>query len=296
MRMSIKQLRAFLAVAHTLNFAHASERLNISQPALSLTIKGLEESLGGPLLLRTTRKVTLTQEGETLLTMARQLIADWDNTEEAMRQRFTLQRGKVSVAAMPSFAANVLPPALKTFRDRYAGINVTVHDVINEQVIEMVSEGRVEMGIAFEPDYSGHLHFTPLGLDRFVAIVPPGSRFAERERISWRELLSLDFIALQRPSAVRLMLEEQLAQSGRPLKVALESHQLVTIGRLVANGLGGSAVPALCHRQMTELGAVCLALDGPVIERRVGVLRSAHHKLSTAAQALLETLKSAYSA
>ncbi|MBN6045318.1 LysR family transcriptional regulator [Citrobacter sp. ku-bf4] len=296
MKMSIKQLRAFLAVAHTLNFAHASERLNMSQPALSLTIKGLEEALGGPLLLRTTRRVTLTQEGETLLAMARQLLADWDNTEEAMRQRFTLQRGKVSVAAMPSFAANVLPPVLKTFRDRYAGINVTVHDVVNEQVIEMVSEGRVEMGIAFEPDYSGHLHFTPLGLDRFIAIVPPDSRFNTRERIAWRELLTLDFIALQRPSAVRLMLEEQLAQSGRPLDVALESHQLVTVGRLVANGLGGSAVPALCRTQMQELGAVCLELDGPVIERRVGVLRSAHHKLSTAAQALLDTLKLAYGA
>lgn len=72
-----------------------------------------------------------------------------------MRQRFTLRRGKVSVAAMPSFAANVLPPVLKTFRDCYSGINVTVHDVVNEQVIEMVSEGRVEMGIAFEPDYCG---------------------------------------------------------------------------------------------------------------------------------------------
>ncbi|EGT3571413.1 LysR family transcriptional regulator [Citrobacter amalonaticus] len=296
MRMSIKQLRAFLAVAHTLNFAHASERLNMSQPALSLTIKGLEEVLGGPLLLRTTRRVTLTQEGETLLAMARQLLADWDNTEEAMRQRFTLQRGKVSVAAMPSFAANVLPPVLKTFRDCYAGINVTVHDVVNEQVIEMVSEGRVEMGIAFEPDYCGHLHFTPLGLDRFIAIVPPDSRFAGRERIAWRELLTLDFIALQRPSAVRLMLEEHLAQSGRPLDVALESHQLVTVGRLVANGLGGSAVPALCRTQMQELGAACLDLDGPVIERRVGVLRSAHHKLSTAAQALLDTLKLVYGA
>ena len=143
MKMSIKQLRAFLAVAHTLNFAHASERLNMSQPALSLAIKGLEDALGGALLLRTTRKVTLTQEGETLLSMARPLLADWDNTEEAMRQR--------SGAAMPSFAANVLPPVLKTFRDCYSGINVTVHDVVNEQVIEMVSEGRVEMGIAFEP-------------------------------------------------------------------------------------------------------------------------------------------------
>lgn len=161
MRMSVKQLRAFLAVAHTLNFAHASERLNLSQPALSLTIKGLEEVLGGPLLQRSTRKVTLTQEGEIFLPMARQLLADWDNAEEAMRQSFTLQRGKISIAAMPSFAANVLPEVLKAFRDRYAAINVTVHDVINEQVIEMVREGRVEMGIAFEPAPTNNLLFTP---------------------------------------------------------------------------------------------------------------------------------------
>lgn len=294
MGMSIKQLRAFLVVAHTLNFAHASERLNMSQPALSLAIKGLEDSLGGALLLRTTRKVTLTQEGETLLNMGRQLLADWENTEEAMRQRFTLQRGKISIAAMPSFAANVLPQVLKTFRDCYSGINVTVHDVINEQVIEMVSEGRVEMGIAFEPDYSGQLHFTPLGVDRFVAIVPPTSRLAGRERIAWRELLTLDFITLQRPSAVRLMLEEQLVQSGHTLDVALESHQLVTVGRMVANGLGGSAVPALCRTQMTELGATCIELDGPVIQRRIGVLRSAHHKLSTASGMLVDALKKAY--
>ena len=267
MRMSVKQLRAFLAVAHTLNFAHASERLNLSQPALSLTIKGLEEALGGALLQRSTRKVTLTQEGELFLPMARQLLADWDNVEEAMRQSFTLQRGKISVAAMPSFAANVLPEALKAFRDRYAGVNVTVHDVINEQVIEMVREGRVEMGIAFEPSPNHNLLFTPLAVDRFVAIVPQQSPLAKKKQLTWQELLTLDFITLQRPSAVRLMLEEALARSGRQLDVALESHQLVTVGRMVASGLGGSAVPALCKTQMASLGAVCIPLSDPPIEK-----------------------------
>ena len=291
MRMSVKQLRAFLAVAHTLNFAHASERLNLSQPALSLTIKGLEEVLGGPLLQRSTRKVTLTQEGEIFLPMARQLLADWDNAEEAMRQSFTLQRGKISIAAMPSFAANVLPEVLKAFRDRYAAINVTVHDVINEQVIEMVREGRVEMGIAFEPAPTNNLLFTPLTVDRFVAIVPKESPLASKSHLSWRELLTLDFITLQRPSAVRLMLEEELARSGRKLDVALESHQLVTVGRMVASGLGGSAVPALCRSQMAALGAVCLPLDNPPIEKCIGVIHAGHMQLSKAAQALLDTLK-----
>ncbi len=237
MRMSVKQLRAFLAVAHTLNFAHASERLNLSQPALSLTIKGLEEALGGALLQRSTRKVTLTQEGELFLPMARQLLADY------------------------------------------------------EQVIEMVREGRVEMGIAFEPSPNHNLLFTPLAVDRFVAIVPQQSPLAKKKQLTWQELLTLDFITLQRPSAVRLMLEEALARSGRQLDVALESHQLVTVGRMVASGLGGSAVPALCKTQMASLGAVCIPLSDPPIEKCVGAIHAGHLPLSKAAQALLDTLK-----
>jgi len=291
MKMSVKQLRAFLAVAHTLNFAQASEQLNLSQPALSLAIRALEETLGGPLLLRTTRRVTLTPEGATLFPIARQLLADWDNAEETLRQRFTLQRGKVSIAAMPSFAANQLPPLLKVFRDRYAGINVAVHDVINEQVFEMIREGRVEMGIAFEPEPSDTLHFTPLCTDRFVAIVPKDSPLASKDHVTWRELLTMDFIALQRPSAVRLLLEQELLRGGKKLEVAFESHQLVTVGRMVASGLGVSAVPALCVKQMGELGAQCVPLIAPQIEKRVGLIRMAQHQLSAAAQALAETIE-----
>ena len=193
---------------------------------------------------------------------------------------------------MPSFAANVLPEALKAFRDRYAGVNVTVHDVINEQVIEMVREGRVEMGIAFEPSPNHNLLFTPLAVDRFVAIVPQQSPLAKKKQLSWQELLTLDFITLQRPSAVRLMLEEALARSGRQLDVALESHQLVTVGRMVASGLGGSAVPALCKTQMASLGAVCIPLSDPPIEKCVGAIHAGHLPLSKAAQALLDTLDS----
>ena len=89
-------------------------------------------------------------------------------------------------------------------------------------------------------------------------------------------------------------LEEELARSGRKLDVALESHQLVTVGRMVASGLGGSAVPALCEAQMTSLGAVCIPLDNPPIEKCIGVIHPGHTQLSKAAHALLETLKDFY--
>lgn len=288
--MNLKQLRAFVAVATYQSFAQAGEHLHLSQPALSLTIKGLEEHLGGALLARTTRSVSLTPEGEVLLPLARQLLADWDNTEELLRQRFTLQLGRVSVAAMPAFAGNLLPPVLKVFRERYPRVNVTVHDVINEQVLELVRHRRVELGIGFEPEASEPLLFKPLYLDRFVAVVPTDSPLARQARVSWEELLKQDFIALQRPSAVRLLLERHVAADHGKLAVAFESHQLSTIGRMVANGLGVSAVPALCIGQMRELGAQCVPLVAPSIERRIGVILLADHKLSAAAQAVLEVL------
>lgn len=289
--MNVKQIRAFVTVAKYQSFAQAGEHLHVSQPALSLTIKALEENLGGALLTRTTRSVSLTPEGEVLLPLAKRLLADWDDTEEMLRQRFTLQLGRVSVAAMPAFAGNLLPQSLKVFRQRYPKVNVTVHDVINEQVLELVRHRRVELGIGFEPENLDGLRFYPLYLDRFVAVVPGDSPLALQAEVTWQQLLAEDFIALQRPSAVRLLMEQHVAAGHGKLAVAFESHQLSTVGRMVANGLGVSAVPALCINQMQELGARCIALVEPSVERRIGVIALSEHKLSMAAEALLEVVQ-----
>lgn len=289
--MTVKQLRAFLAVAHTLSFAQACERLHLSQSALSLTIKALEDGMGGRLFSRTTRAVSLTPEGEALLPLARRLLADWDNTEDELRQRFTLKQGRVALASMPSFAGNLLPAVLRDFSDQYPSISVTVHDVINEQVMEMVRDRQVELGIAFEPEPGMPLSFTPLYTDRFVAVVPADSPLAASGGLIWDELLEQPFITLQRPSTVRFMLEDHLRQRGRNLPVQFESHQLATVGRMVACGLGVSAVPALCRSQMLEVGAQCVALSDPVIERPVGFLTKPGHELSVAAQAIADALR-----
>jgi LysR family carnitine catabolism transcriptional activator len=288
--MTVKQLRAFLAVAQSLSFIQACQRLHLSQPALSLAIKTLEESLGGALLVRTTRSVALTPEGEVLLPIARRLLADWDNAEELLRQHFTLQLGRVAIAALPSFAANLLPVALKAFRACYPKINVTVHDVINEQVVDMIRDHRVELGVVLEPESLDGLTFIPLYLDRFVAVVPADSPLAACHELHWSDLLSQPFIALQRPSAVRSLLEESIRERYGHLPVAFESHQLATVGRMVAQGLGVSVVPSLCHSQMEALGARCVALDQPCVQQRVGLIQLAGTSISSAAQALADKL------
>lgn len=288
--MTIKQLRAFLAVAQSLSFVQACERLHMSQPALSLAIKALETALGGALFVRNSRSVRLTPEGAVLLSVAPQLLADWDNAFDVMRQHFSLHVGRVTVAAIPAFAGTLLPRALADFLTRYPRIHVAIHDVINEQVLDMVSTGRVELGIAFEPENIERLGFSPFYTDRFVAAVPPGSHLCERGRVGWQELNQERFIALQRPSSVRMMLERAFAQAGFAMSVAFECHQLATVGRMVAQGLGVSAVPGFCVEQMHELGARCLPLEPPHLDRRIGLFTRAERALSTAAQALHDVL------
>lgn len=288
--MKVKQLRAFLAVAQSLSFTQACEQLHLSQPALSLAIKGLEESLGGKLLIRTTRSVRLTPEGESLIPLAKHLLAQWDNTEERLRQRFTLQLGRLNIAAMPSFAGNLLPAALVAFRQRYPRINVTVHDVINEEVIHMVRSRQVEIGVAFAPDGIGSLSFTPLFDDHFVAVVAPTSPLACQTSLDWPALLHHDIITLQRPSLIRRLIQGTLDPQGLALSVAFECHQLATVGRMVAEGLGVSAVPSMCIEQMHALGARCVPLRSPGAFGQVGIIT--HQEVSVAAQALADVLTS----
>lgn len=284
--MSPRQLRAFAAIAETLSFARACERLHISAPALSLTIRNLERTLGGRLFVRTTRSVRLTPEGVALLPHAQRLLTDWEDVRARLKQQFTLQRGHVTIAAMPSFAGNVLPCVLKRFRDRFPGVEVSVHDVIQEQVLEMVESGRVEIGIGFEPEGGSSLAFESLLVDQFIAIVSSDSPLRHGRGVTWSQLLNQKFIALQRPSSTRSLLERSLAEHGLNLTVALECHQLTTIGQFVAAGLGVSVVPAICRQQMLELGAVCLPLSRPRIRKPIGCITRSDRQLSTAVHTL----------
>lgn len=294
MNITIKQLRAFVAVAKTRSFTEACALVHLSQPALSVAIKNLEDSLGGQLLSRTTRTLSLTPEGESFYPRAQRLLADLDEACDEMHNRFALFRGKVAIASMPSFASNQLPLAIRNFRDKYPHINMAVHDVIHEDVVDMVRDGRVEVGVSFDPGDTEDLLFTSLFDDRFIAVLPQGHSLLNQEMIQWESLLNDDLILLQRPSGIRFLIEKMLEKEGITAVTQFETHQLATIGRMVAMGLGVSVVPSLCLGQMTELGAVCRPLEAPVITRQVGIITRRRYPLSAAAQGLLDVLLTTY--
>ncbi|MGB0664098.1 MAG: LysR family transcriptional regulator [Pontibacterium sp.] len=293
--MTLKQLRAFLAVAQTSNFAEASEKVFVSQPALSLAIKSLEDDLGGKLFFRTTRSVSLTPEGEVLYERGRRLMSEWERMEEEMRQHFVLERGTVSIAAMPAFAANCLPDVISRFRKNYPGINVQVDDVVAEETVAMVRNGKVELGVTFRPEGLNDAdHFERLSVDNFVAILPPKHPLAEKSVVTWADLLTEDFIALQQPSMVRELVAKRLAEVGLTLDVTFDSHQFATVGKMVSAGLGVSVVPSLCAGHMTQLGAQVVEVAEPAISSELGVLTRKGAQLSVAAQALYDCLVEGY--
>ncbi len=292
--MNIKQVRAFLAVAQTMSFASAANMMHLSQPALSLSIKNLEDNLGGKLLTRTTRTIALTPEGEALVPIAKRLLTQWENAEEEMKQRFALQLGKITIAAMPSFAASLLPKAIRNYHDVYPDIQVAIDDVLSDTVVEMVSNNQVELGISFEPYYPIDMAFYPLYEDKFIAILPADHPLAEKQSLTWQAILAYDFITLQRPSSVRTMIERALQKAEIELSVAFDAHQLTTVSRMVSEGMGVAVVPALCQQQATEQGAICRPITSPEITRRVGVICKPRSNLSIAAAAMLDVLIETY--
>lgn len=292
MSVTVKQLKAFVSVAKTRSFAEAADLVYLSQPALSISIKNLEEAVGGPLLARSTRTLALTPEGEAFYPVAKRLLADWDDAMLELHNLFSLKRGKLSIAAMPSFASQQLASVLAEYRALYPDINVAVQDVVAEEVVDAVRSGRVEVGVAFLPDSAvDDLNFETLFDDRFVVALPLDHPLLEKKEITWNQLRSSSFIALQRPSRIREVIEQALEEKKFELNVEFEAHHLITNIRMVVCGLGVSVVPSLCIPQIEQLGGCWRPLKAPAITRKVGIFTRKRYPLSTAATAMVEVLK-----
>jgi LysR family carnitine catabolism transcriptional activator len=291
MKIPINQVIAFSTIARTRSFAEAAIQLHLSQPTISIAIKNLEEALGGKLLARTTRAVALTPEGKAFYPVARRLIADWEQSLQDVRNHFQLLRGKLELAAMPTYTINLLPSVLADFHQKYPDINVTVHDVIAESVVELVREGRCELGVTFEPKNASDVHFQPLFRDRFVAILPLKHPLLAKQKLRWVDVLDYPHISLQRPAGTRELIDLALAENELVLTPTFESHQLVSIGRMVREGLGLSVVPSTSREQMEEMGLQCRQISSPVITHQLGIVTRRQQELSAPASAIKELIQ-----
>jgi LysR family carnitine catabolism transcriptional activator len=242
--------------------------------------------VGGSLFLRSTRSLSLIPEGSAFLPTAQRLLRDWSDAFTDLQRVYSLQQGKLTIAAMPSFASTRLPAVLATYRQQFPNIDIAVRDIVMEELIEAVRAGRVELGVAFEPDDSEGLEFEALFTDRFVAVLPEAHPLLTRSRLRIKDLLGDTVITLNRGSSTRRWTEDAFARESLSPPAIFEAFQLTTVGAMVAAGLGVALVPALCEEQMHQLGARCKPISGRCIERRVGIIRRRRQQLSSAAVAM----------
>lgn len=280
MKVNFKSLTTFLAVAEHTSFRKAAEQLHLSLPAVSMQVSQLEERLGVALFQRTTRRVELTPEGETLMISTRKAMAEIDGALARLQQAADAQQGHLSFACVPTLASTRLPALLTEFARAWPGITVQVCELTQPELLEAVRRREVDFGIGPAPDRPGELEVRPLFVDDYVAALPAGHPGAGKAGITLRELSKMRLLALG-TSQFRKDLQDKLAAEGLAPDLGYEFTHVSTLLAMIEAGLGVGILPAVAVPAGTALATVRIVR--PVMRRTIAVMSLRGHTLSPAA-------------
>jgi LysR family carnitine catabolism transcriptional activator len=293
MKIGLRGLQAFRCVAELRSFSLAAARMRVSQPALSASIRKLEEVLGVKVFDRTTRQVLLTPDGRELLRLATRMIDEYENVFGDFQDYLAQRRGRVVIAALPSVAAVLLPPVLRRFRVGHEAVDIRIHDALHDAVLDEVLSGAADFGLTVAPSRGGELAFERLFTDSFVLVCPRDHKLAARPSTSWREIARHPIIAPSPTSSVRQAITAASAKAGVELRVGYEAEHLSTMGGLLAAGLGVTALPSLSLPLLGANDFAVVPIAKPAVERTIGIVRRTGRTPSIAAAALLGELGAA---
>lgn len=285
MKVNLKILSTFLAVAENRSFRLAAEQLHVSVPAVSMQVKQLENRLGVALLQRTTRKVELTREGEQLMISARRAMAEVDAALMAIQQAANAQQGQLMFACVPTVAGSRLPALLTDFARSYPRISVGVRELAQPELLEAVRRREVDFGIGPVAARPGELLFEPLFTEEIIALLPPLHPSVRRDGISLRELSGWPLLALG-ASDFRKQLEAALEAEGLTPELNYEFTHASTMVAMVEAGLGVAILPAVAVPRNSPLTSV--RISRPAMTRTIAVVTIRGHTLSPAAARFVE--------
>jgi LysR family carnitine catabolism transcriptional activator len=290
MTAELRHIEAFLAVARLGHFTRAAAALHVSQPALTVQIKQLEQALGIRLFDRNNRRVSLTQAGRDLVAPLERISLDVASIVRHARDLAAHRHGVITVAALPSVAATLLPRTIRALSDGHQGIVVRIRDAVASRVVDLVKSGDVDLGIGSlirpDPEVTHERLFT----DRLCAFAPADHPLARGRQVRLRDLRAYPLILTGQDTSVRQIIERTLAEQRLPVQVAQEATYMSTAIGMVHAGLGVAILPesALMPEPGTRLRAI--AIKDPVLTRDIGILTRTGRSLSPAAQRLVEVL------
>jgi DNA-binding transcriptional LysR family regulator len=283
-------LRAFVAVAELGSFHRAAKALHLSQPALSRRIQKLEESLGVPLLERSTRHVALTMVGRDFIPKVRRLLDEFESSLLGVRDLGARSRGQISIASVPTAVFYFLPRAIARFSSAFPRIRIRILDVGANEGLEAVARGEADFGINFIGASHAEIDFTPLAEDPFVVACRSDHPLAARAQVTWKELEPHRVITVGRGSGNRALIDNALAQHGLQLGWSYEVAHLSGSLGLVEAGLGVSVLPRLATPAADHPFIRTIPLVAPEIVRTIGIVRRHRAILSPGATQFLQLL------
>jgi DNA-binding transcriptional LysR family regulator len=236
--MNLHQLRVFCEVAKASNFSAAAEKLHLTQPAVTLQIKNLENFHEIKFFERIGKKVFLTDEGRVLFDLATQILTLSRQTEETLADLKGLSQGTLRIATSYSFAEYYLPSLLKAFHEKYPKIYIEISAGNTSQIIEDTL--RFKNDIAFVGQHPGNnkLVVREFVKDILLAIVPNQHRLAGRESITLNELSGEALILREPGSSKRRMVDETFKKKRISPLIIMESASTSTIKNMVESGAG----------------------------------------------------------
>lgn len=291
----LRQLETFIQVAECASFSRAAELLYLTQPAVSLQVKSLEENLGVSLFVRQEHGVSLTDAGKQFLPYARDIVNAYHEALQAMARVQDLEEGEIRLAASTIPGEFFLPRAIGQFKQKYPGIRVKLEISDTRKALESLVSGLVELAVVGYREEQALVDFIPLAADELILIAPASSPLAVGNDVDWQDLVQEEFILREPGSGTRQAAEEVLAARGRTvkdLKLGLELGSTQAIITAVAAELGlgivsrWAAAPYIALGQIKEIRSA-----GFPVSRTLHLATRRAGRLSPVARVLAEFLQ-----
>ena len=243
MRFDLTDLRLFLHIVEAGSITHGAERMHLALAAASTRVRNMELALGTKLLERERLGVQPTAAGRTLVHHARILLQQAERMRGELGAYADGLRGQIRLLSNTNALTEFLPEPLSAFLASHPQVNIDLEERLSDEIVAAVADGTADIGIVAGTVELTGLETLPFRTDRFVLVVAQDHALASREAIAFADLLELDFVGLDRVSALQRFLSDKADRIGRRLKLRVQLRSFDAVCRLVECGVGIGIVP-----------------------------------------------------
>lgn len=290
--VQVESFKVFRDLVESRSFSKAASLNFITQSAVSQQIRAMEERFQVPLIERNNKRFGLTQEGELLYEVSKQIVFKFDSLQHQLSEMRNIVSGTIRLSTVYSIGLHELPPYLKKFLREFPGVNVHVEYRRSNQVYDEVIDGTSDIGLVAFPVQKKTLKVEPFRKDRLVVICVPTHDLAKLDEIEVERLKKEKFIGFEPDIPTRKAVDKIFREAGMEVNPVMEFDNIETVKRAVEIGAGVSIVPRVTVEQEVQNGTlVAVEFKGRPYYRPLGIIYKTGRVFSPAMKRFLKTLK-----